>query len=53
MVIVDDDQCPQCEDGIISVAAPVCDECGFAMGAESVEWQQPPSAVEARDGLPQ
>lgn len=53
MVIVDDDQCPQCEDGILSVDAPVCDECGFAMGAESVEWRQPPSAVEAHGGLPQ
>jgi hypothetical protein len=52
-VIVKDDQCPQCEDGIISTDTPVCGECGFALDPEYVEWQQIPPSIDSHRGSPQ
>jgi hypothetical protein len=52
-VIVEDDQCPECEDGIIAADTLVCGECGFATNVESVEWQQIPSSTDSHRRSPQ
>lgn len=51
MVIAEDDQCPQCEDGVISGDALNCGECGFSLDAGCVERQQIRSAIDSHRGL--
>lgn len=37
-VIVESEECPQCEDGTVSVERPVCDECGHEVDLRSIVW---------------
>jgi hypothetical protein len=46
-VIVEDDQCPQCEDGAVAADLRVCGECGFEVNAACVEWKPIPSSSDS------
>ena len=37
-LMLDDDRCPYCEKGKLSMANPTCDQCGLAIAARIVAW---------------
>jgi len=37
-VLLDTDVCPFCEEGRVSISAPVCDKCGFRVEPSDVVW---------------
>jgi hypothetical protein len=37
-VLLDTDTCPHCEEGRVSMRAPVCDHCGYEVDLTMVTW---------------
>lgn len=37
-ILLDTDVCPHCEDGKVTMSKPVCDNCGFKVSSDIVEW---------------
>lgn len=34
-VVIENDQCPQCDDGTVTTDHPICEECGFSMDLQN------------------
>jgi len=49
-VIVEGEQCPQCEDGTISAGTRVCEECGFTLDTQYVEYREGSSCMDSHQG---
>lgn len=37
-VLLDSDVCPHCEDGVVSMSSPICDQCGYKVDLDFVAW---------------
>ena len=37
-VLLDSDTCPHCEEGRVSMRAPLCDHCGYEVDLTMVTW---------------
>ncbi len=38
MYLLDNDVCPHCQEGTITIDSPTCDECGFEVDKKKVVW---------------